>query len=200
MSQTIKTYADLCEEREKLKNLLVVQRQKVKTDWDELKHEFIPVKNAFGVVNKMASADKSNPLVNFGLKLASDVFLKNFVLAKAGWVAKLAVPFVVKNYSSHLLVRKGGNLIGKLAAFLKPNKQPYYYNSVNGRKRFSTMDDKDNKVVNTEEQNRAINPGTADFQETSPKEHVGTNQALTDNSVDKDKRNKPESTSPRAED
>jgi hypothetical protein len=56
------------------------------------------------------------------------------------------------------------------------------------------MDDKDNKVVNTEEQNRAVNPGTGDYQETSPKEHVGTNQALTEetNKEDKNKRSKPE--------
>jgi hypothetical protein len=54
------------------------------------------------------------------------------------------------------------------------------------------MNDKDNKVVNTEEQNRAVNPGTGDFQEISPKESVGTNQALSDNKEEKDKRNKPD--------
>jgi hypothetical protein len=54
------------------------------------------------------------------------------------------------------------------------------------------MDDKDNKVVNTEEQNRAVNPGTGDYQESSPKEHVGTNQALSEESGKGDKRNKPE--------
>jgi hypothetical protein len=56
------------------------------------------------------------------------------------------------------------------------------------------MDDKDNKVVNTEEQNRAVNPGTGDYQEISPKEHVGTNQALTEETSKEDtnKRSKPE--------
>ena len=60
------------------------------------------------------------------------------------------------------------------------------------------MDDKDNLVVNTEEQNRAVNPGTGDYQETSPKESVGTNQALSNNKEENDKRNKPDNT-PRAE-
>ena len=117
MSQTIKTYADLCEERDRIKSLLVVQRQKIKDDWEELKEEFLPVKNAFGVVGKMTHPDKSNPLLNAGLKVASDLFLKNFVLAKAGWVTKLAVPFVVKNYSSHLFAEKGGNILGKVINF-----------------------------------------------------------------------------------
>jgi hypothetical protein len=54
------------------------------------------------------------------------------------------------------------------------------------------MDDKDNMVVNTEEQNRAVNPGSGDYQETSPKEHVGTNQALSNDKEENEKRNKPE--------
>jgi hypothetical protein len=55
------------------------------------------------------------------------------------------------------------------------------------------MSDKDNKVVNTEEQNRAVNPGTGDYQEISPKESVGTNQALSNNNKEEsDKRNKPD--------
>ena len=113
MSQTIKTFADLCEERDRVKSLLIVQKQKIRDDWEELKEEFLPVKNAFGVVGKFTHADKSNPLINAGLKIASDLFLKNFVLAKAGWVTKLAVPFVVKNYSSHLLAEKGGQFFRK---------------------------------------------------------------------------------------
>jgi hypothetical protein len=60
------------------------------------------------------------------------------------------------------------------------------------------MDDKDNKVVNTEEQNRAVNPGTGDYQETSPKESVGTNQATTGNQEEVEKRNTPQKP-PRAE-
>lgn len=123
MSQTIKTYTDLCEERDRVKSLLEVQRQKIKSDWQELKDEFIPVKNVFGEVGKMTHADKSNPIVNFGLKVASDLFLKNFVLAKAGWVTKLAVPFVVKNYSSHVLARKGGHFLNKVANLFSNKKR-----------------------------------------------------------------------------
>jgi hypothetical protein len=115
MSQTIKTYADLCEEREKVKILLDVQRQKVKADWQDLKDEFLPVRNAFGVIGKFTHPDRSNPIVNATLKLAGDLFLKNFVLAKAGWATKLAVPFVVKNYSSHMIVEKGASFLGKVA-------------------------------------------------------------------------------------
>ena len=182
MSQTIKTYADLCEERDRIKSLLVVQKQKIKDDWEELKEEFLPVKNAFGMVGKMTHPDRSNPLLNVGLKVASDLFLKNFVLAKAGWVTKLAVPFVVNNYSSHMLAEKGGDFIGKVFNFFKGKR----------RNKKKIMNDNDNKVVNTEEQNRAVNPGSGDNQEISPKEHVGTNQATINETDEPQKRKSPE--------
>ena len=89
MNQPINKYSDLCEERERVKNLIVIQKQRIHEDWENLKAEFVPVKNVFGVVGKMTHADKSNPVINMGLKVASDLFLKNFVLGKAGWVAKL---------------------------------------------------------------------------------------------------------------
>jgi len=126
MSQIIRTYADLCAERERLQVLLASQKQRVIEDWNGVKDELTPVKNAFGIVGKMAKGDKTNPLVNMGLKLASDLFLKNFVLAKAGWVTKLAVPFVVKNYSSHLLRDSGKSVFGKLGRLF--GKRKHHYN------------------------------------------------------------------------
>lgn len=192
MSQTIKTYKDLCEERERLQVQLVAKKQRVKDDWRDLKSELDPVKSAFGLVGKITHPDRSNPLVNAGLKLASDVFLKNFILAKAGWATRLAVPFVVKNFSSHMLVEKGAGIFEKVSNLFKKKKaynQPY---------KPYVMNDKDNKVVNTEEQNRAVNPGAADFSESSFKENVGTNQGLTDASQE-NSRVKPE-TAQRAED
>jgi hypothetical protein len=128
MSQTIKTYDDLCEERERVKSLLIVQKQRIRDDWDELKEEFLPVRNAFGVIGKMAKGDKSNPLMNAGLKVASDLILRNFVLAKAGWATKLAVPFVVRNFSSHMLADKGKTFFSRLANLFRKrtagNHQP----------------------------------------------------------------------------
>jgi len=128
MSQQIKTYDDLCKERERIKNLLIVQKQRMRDDWDELKHEFVPVKNAFGILGKMARPDKSNPLMNAGLKMASDLFLSKFVLGKAGWVARLAVPYVVRNYSSHLWAEKGRNFMTRVSNLLnKKKRQQEYY-------------------------------------------------------------------------
>jgi len=125
MNRTIKTYQDLCEERERLKNLLVLQKQRVTEDWNGVKDKLSPVQNVFGAMGKMAKGDKSNPLMNMGLKLASDIFLKNFVLAKAGWVTRIAVPYVVKNYSSHLLADKGKTFFEKLGKLFARKPRNY---------------------------------------------------------------------------
>ncbi len=115
MSSTrIKTYDEMITERDRLQALLLVQRQRVIENWEGVKTELEPVNNAFGVIGKFAHTDKSNPLLNMGLKFASDIFLKNFVFAKAGWVTRLAVPFVMKNYSSHLISENGKGLLDKI--------------------------------------------------------------------------------------
>lgn len=125
MNRTIKTYNDMCEERERLKNLLVLHKQRVIDDWQGVKEELTPVKHVFGAIGKMAKGDKSNPFVNIGLKLAGDLFLKHFVLAKAGWVTRMTVPFVVKNYSSHVLADKGKVFFSKLGRLFSKKQRNY---------------------------------------------------------------------------
>ena len=122
MSETIRTYKDLCEERDRLQNLLAIQKQRVRDDWGGVKKAFEPVSNVFGVLGKMSSMEKGNPLINNGLKIAADLLIKNFVLAKAGWITRLAVPFVVKNYSSHVIADKGRIVFNKLEKLFRKRK------------------------------------------------------------------------------
>lgn len=123
MNKTIRTYNDLCEERERIKNLLVVQKQRMKDDWDGLKDELLPVKKVFGVVGKMSSPNRSNPLMHKSLKIAMDLFITKYVLGKAGWMTKLAVPFVLTNFSTHVIADKGQNFVTKVSEFLKSRKK-----------------------------------------------------------------------------
>lgn len=123
MKKTIKTYNDLCEERDRLKSLQAVQKQRVKESWEDLKNEFGPVKSAFGVIGKMTHRDNSNPLINAGINMATNLFITKFVLGRAGWLTKLAIPFVVKNYASHEFAEKGKKLFSKLGAFFSRKKE-----------------------------------------------------------------------------
>lgn len=123
MSETIRTYKDLCEERDRLKNLLAIQKQRVRDDWSGIKETFEPVSNVFETLGKMVNMEKGNPLINNGLKIVTDLLIKNFVLAKAGWITRLAVPFVVKNYSSHVIADKGRIVFNKLEKLFRKRKR-----------------------------------------------------------------------------
>jgi len=54
-------------------------------------------------VNKMATRDNTAPIFNFGMEMGIDLFVRKFLLARAGWLTKIVIPFLVKNYSSHFI-------------------------------------------------------------------------------------------------
>ena len=72
MNKTIKTYDDLCAERDRLKGVHAVH--------------------------------------------------------KGGWITRMAVPFVVRNYSSHMFADKGKKLLVKIGSLLKRRR----HEEVNG--------------------------------------------------------------------
>ncbi|HRE50271.1 MAG TPA: hypothetical protein PK339_02540 [Flavitalea sp.] len=119
MNSSIKTYDDLLKEKERLKEQLKAQRQNLEGNWDALKTELEPVKNAFNLVGKMTRADKSNPLINMGLGMASDLLLKRLLLGRAGWLLKAGVPLLLKNYSSHVVAEKGKSLLRTVGRLLR---------------------------------------------------------------------------------
>jgi len=123
MKKQIKTYKDLAEERERLENLLAIQQQRVLDDWAAVKMELAPVTNAFGVAKKIFRPTKDNPVLNTGLSLLSNLFLRNFVLAKAGILTRLAVPMLLKNYTSHVVADKAANVLGKLERIFKRSRR-----------------------------------------------------------------------------
>jgi hypothetical protein len=51
----------------------------------------------------MATRDHTGPLANFGIDFSIDLLVRKILLARAGWFTKIFVPFLVKNYSSHII-------------------------------------------------------------------------------------------------
>src|SRR4051812_38440958 len=102
----IKTYNDLLAEKEELTAQLSIQKAFIKQDVKALREELKPVTDMVGVIRKMGTKDKSNPALTFGVDVATDLFIKNTLLRKGGWLTRLIVPFLVKNLSTHWLARK----------------------------------------------------------------------------------------------
>lgn len=121
MNKKIQTYEDLQEEKRRLENLLMLHKQEMHDSWQGVKSSLNPINNVASFVGKLTRSDKSNPLLTMGLGFAGDLILRKFF--KASLIARLVVPFVVKNYSSHLFSGKGGGIVNKLKNLFTKKRQ-----------------------------------------------------------------------------
>ena len=103
MNKSIKTYEDLLQEEQRLLQQLKAHEVLIREDIAGLKEKMKPMEKAFGVLQKMATRDHTGALANFGLDFSFDLLIRRLHLAKAGWFTKILVPFVLKNYSSHIV-------------------------------------------------------------------------------------------------
>ncbi len=122
MKRRIRSYDDLEKEEELLEELLQAQKELVQLDIAALKTQLKPARAALELFSKITKPDKTNPLLTTGANTAIDIILKNFVLARAGWLTKLLVPLAVKNYSSHFIADHKGDLVSKIFSFFSGNK------------------------------------------------------------------------------
>jgi hypothetical protein len=133
MTKKIQTYDDLLEEKRRLEALLAVQKEEIDANWHGVKSSLNPLNNAASFLGKITRSDKSNPLLTVGIGYMGDLVLRKFF--KAGWLVRLVVPFVVKNYSSHMFAGKGTSLASKVKNLFR-KKQP----SHNGMPDLTTSD------------------------------------------------------------
>jgi hypothetical protein len=118
----IKTYEDLLQEEQRLFLQLKTQEELIKQDFAGIKEGMKPVNNVLTVIKNISTRDRTGPLINFGLDFGIDLVVRKFLLAKAGWFTKIVIPFLIKNYSSHLitedkrikLVKKIQNILNKV--------------------------------------------------------------------------------------
>lgn len=99
----IKTYKDLLQEEQRLKEQLKSQEILVRQDLMALKENLEPIKKVYDQAQKIFTRDNRVPIFNIGLEMSIDLLLRRFILRKAGWFAKIFVPYIMKNYASHLI-------------------------------------------------------------------------------------------------
>ena len=114
----ITTYNDLLLEKQRLKLLLEERKILVQTEFEEIKVKLKPLRHIVEVVEKFTSKDKSNPLVNLGIDFGVNLLLKNLFLRNAGFIVKLLVPMLTKNFISHE-IEEDNNLFAKIGGFIK---------------------------------------------------------------------------------
>jgi len=130
----IKNYADLEAEKMRLMALLRNHEEAIKGDMANVREGLKPVNNALQVINKMATRDNRVPVMNFGLEMGIDILIRRMLLGRAGWFAKIVVPYLIKNYTSHFigdekkeaLLNKVRNLLKKIRPKPDPVKTEVY--------------------------------------------------------------------------
>lgn len=131
MTRKIKTYEDLLQEESRLTAEMHSYKELIKEDIAELKKGLNPVKRGVQVVKNLFSRGDNGPLLNFGLNFGLDVMLRRVLLGRASWVTKVMVPYLVKNYASHLITEDQRKAVGKSVSkliskvLMKKKKEPF---------------------------------------------------------------------------
>jgi hypothetical protein len=118
MTKRINSYQDLLDEKQRLQSLLQAQKEIIREDIREIKEDLAPVRSAFSIASKFITRDRHNWVLNAGANTVIDLVVKKLILGRAGWITKLVVPFLVKNYSSHVISEKKGTMFSKLFSWI----------------------------------------------------------------------------------
>ena len=99
----IKNYKDLLQEEQRLLSQLKTKEVEIRNNLAGVKRGLKPIGRVMNIISKFTTRDKTGAFSNFGLDFGIDLIVRRFILAKAGWFTKILVPYLLKNYSSHLI-------------------------------------------------------------------------------------------------
>lgn len=106
MSRSITTYEALLQEEQRLLQQLKTHEGLIREDLNAVKESLRPVGKVVNFINKMATRDHTGPITSFGIDFGIDLLVRKLLLGRAGWFTKIFIPFVVKNYSSHVITEE----------------------------------------------------------------------------------------------
>lgn len=120
MIRQINSYKELLEEKARLKALLVTQELQIKEDWQSLKEELKPAMLIGATLRKVFTRGAGLTAAQLGINILTDGFVKKVILRKAGWLIRLVVPLLIKNYASHM---ETNGLVSKIKKFFSKKEK-----------------------------------------------------------------------------
>lgn len=118
MKNNIQTIDDLRAERAKLHNQMQLAKIGMRNEVAAIKEELNPARQAVGVLNDVLTSPKKG-LLTLGIGLGVDIVLRRTILARAGWLPKLVVPFLVRNAATNIVQKNGKSIVEKGLVWLK---------------------------------------------------------------------------------
>lgn len=126
MTKKFTKYQEMLEEEERLTQLLKFQQQQIEADFRGIKDEIRPITHFASTVKQFLVRKGGHVAANAGIKLVVDGLVKNFILKKTGWITRFVVPFLLKNYASHIaddpkkFMKKIKHMFGKNGKVVRP--------------------------------------------------------------------------------
>lgn len=131
MNKKISTYEDLLQEEQRLTAQLSSYKELIKDDIAGIKEGLNPIKQITKTVRSLFTRGDNGPLLNFGMNFGLDVLMKKVLLGRASWITKVVVPYVIKNYASHLITEDQRKNVAKTVSkfmtkiLMKKKKEPF---------------------------------------------------------------------------
>jgi hypothetical protein len=110
----IQSYRELEMEKNRLRGVLVVQKELIITDFQFLKEKYKPSIQVLSVAARLLNKDTSNPLVSMLVNVAGDVLLRNTLLSTSGKITRFVVPLLFRKASSFFFSPNGNSILHKL--------------------------------------------------------------------------------------
>lgn len=123
MSNRIRTYEDLMEEKARLRDLIAAQKELLSKDIDLIKAEIQPVRKIISTIGKFTSREGKFSALSLAAETGIDVLLRRFFLSKSGFFTRLIVPFLVKNFSSHVIADNKDKIMNKLFSLFGQHRE-----------------------------------------------------------------------------
>jgi hypothetical protein len=120
MKTKIENIADLRAERARLKNQVTISGMRLKQEFSLVKEELQPARQALNFTkNLLVNNRKSDSIVGMGLRFGVNTLLRNTVLARASWLARLVVPYIANNFVSKYVANNDDAIIEKTVKWVK---------------------------------------------------------------------------------
>lgn len=125
MIKQINSYKELLEEKARLNALLIQHELQIKEDWQSLKEDLKPAVMVGATLKKLFTRKAGSSAAMLGINLVADGLIKKVLLSKTGWLTRWLIPFLIKNYASHL-VDKPQNLIHNLKKLFSRHEKVHH--------------------------------------------------------------------------
>ena len=118
MKTKIESLEDVRAERVRLKNQIELSRTHLRHEFGLIKRELSPINQALGVVTDAFTTPRKG-LLSLGVGLGVDTVLKKVVLARAGWLPRLVVPFLVRNVATNYISKNKTSVVEGMLGWVK---------------------------------------------------------------------------------